>query len=154
MPHFSVAQTVPIGPPVLREASLRTDTATYLLSRNTTLVQGISTLYFWFRRDDETVELRLCPANGSSTKPLRLRRNPDFQQLDSLTREGDGSFRTRLKFQNLTSSRFLRLVVEQAADSAGREPRREVVPLLLLVYTALALRVADNELFVGEEKAF
>ncbi|WP_216680608.1 hypothetical protein [Hymenobacter siberiensis] len=85
---------------------------------------------------------------------MSLRRNPDFQQLDSLTREGDGSFRTRLKFQNLTSSRFLRLVVEQAADSAGREPRREVVPLLLLVYTALALRVADNELFVGEEKAF
>ncbi|WP_216680607.1 hypothetical protein [Hymenobacter siberiensis] len=32
-----------------------------MLSRNTTLVQGISTLYFWFRRDDETVELRILP---------------------------------------------------------------------------------------------
>ncbi|GAB3848852.1 hypothetical protein GCM10028822_12360 [Hymenobacter terrigena] len=148
---MAVAQTAPVGPPVLREASLQTDTATYLLSRNTVAVQGVPALYFWYRRDDETVELRLYPANA---KPLRLRRNPDFQQLDSLTKEDDGGFRTRLKFQNLTSSRFLRLVVEQAADSAGREPRREVVPLLPLVRTTLALRVADNELFVGEEKVF
>lgn len=151
MPRISVAQTAPAGPPVLRDASLRTDTATYLLSQHTVAVQGVPTLYFWYRRDDETVELRLYPANA---RPLRLLRNSDFQQLDSLTRESDGGFRTRLKFQNLTSSRFLRLVVEQAADSAGRAPRREVVPLLPLMRTTLALRVADNELFVGEEKIF
>jgi len=154
MPRLTTAQTAPAGPPVLREASLRTDTATYLLSRNTTLVQGTPTLYFWFRRDDETVELRLYPANAASAKPLRLRRTPDYQQLDSLTREEDGGFRTRLKFQNLTSNQFLRLVVEQAADTAGQAPLRQVVPLLPLARTTLALRVPDNELFVGEEKVF
>jgi hypothetical protein len=153
-PRFSAAQAVPAGPPVLRDASLRTDTATYLLSRNTVAVQGVPTLYFWFRRDDETLELRLYPANAANPKPLRLRRNPDFQQLDSLAKEEDGGFRTRLKFSNLTSSRFLRLVVEQAADSVGREPRREIVPLLPLARTSMVLRVADNELFVGEEKVF
>jgi hypothetical protein len=153
-PRFSEAQTAPAGPPVLREVSLRTDTATYLLSRNTVLVQGVPTLYFWFRADDETLELRLYPANATNGKPLRLRRNPDFQQLDSLTKEGDGGFRTRLKFSNLTSSRFLRLVVEQAADSAGQPPLRETVPLLPLARTSQVLRVADNELFVGEEKVF
>ncbi|WP_046244706.1 hypothetical protein [Hymenobacter terrenus] len=148
------AQTAPVGPPVLREASLRTDTATYLLSRHVVAVQDVSTLYFWYRRDDETVELRLYPANAGSTKPLRLRRNPDYQQLDSLTKEDDGGFRTRLKFQNLTSSRFLRLVVEQATDSVGRPVRRQVVPLLPVARTSLGLRVNDNELFVGEEKVF
>jgi hypothetical protein len=153
-PRFSAAQVLPAGLPVLREASLRTDTATYLLSRNTVAVQGVPTLYFWFRRDDETLELRLYPADATNAKPLRLRRNPDFQQLDSLTKEEDGGFRTRLKFSNLTSSRFLRLVVEQAADSVGREPRRETVPLLPLARTSTVLRVADNELFVGEEKVF
>ena len=152
--RFSAAQTLPAGPPVLREASLRTDTATYLLSRNTVLVQGVPTLYFWFRQDDETLELRLYPADAANPKPLRLRRNPDFQQLDSLIKEEDGGFRTRLKFANLTSSHFLRLVVEQAADSAGRETRRETVPLLPVARTSLVLRVADNELFVGEEKVF
>ncbi|MBF9220968.1 hypothetical protein [Hymenobacter ruricola] len=154
VPRLASAQMAPAGPPVLREASLQTDTATYLLSRNTVQVQGTPTLYFWFRLDDETLELRLFPANTANAKPLRLRRTPDYQQLDSLTRETDGSFRTRLKFQNLTSSQFLRLVVEQAADSAGREPRRQVVPLLPLARTSLALRVTDNELFVGEEKVF
>ncbi|GAC1382993.1 MAG: hypothetical protein NVSMB30_30550 [Hymenobacter sp.] len=153
-PRGASAQTPTAGPPVLRDASLRTDTATYLLSRHTVAVQGVPTLYFWFRRDDETVELRLYPANAASPKPLRLRRNPDYQQLDSLTREDDGGFRTRLKFQNLTTARFLRLVVEQAADSAGREPRRQAVSLLPLARTSVALRVGDNELFVGEEKVF
>ena len=151
-PQTATAQTNPASAPVLREASLRTDTATYLLSRQAVLVQGTPTLYFWFRRDDETVELRLFPAVGA--KPLRLRRTTDYQQLDSLTRENDGSFRTRLRFQNLTSNQFLRLVVEQAADTAGRPPRRQVVPLLPLARTSVALRVADDELFVGEEKVF
>lgn len=78
------------------------------LSHCTVAVQGGSALYCWHRRDTETVELRLYPAN---VRPLRLRRNLNFQQFDSLTREGEGSFRTRLRFQNLTSSSFLRLVV-------------------------------------------
>lgn len=153
MPRLA-AQTVPAGPPVLREATLRTDTAAYLLSRHTAPLQGTPALYFWYRRDDETVELRLYPTNAASAMPPRLRRSPDYQQLDSLAKEADGGFRTRLKFQNLTSSRFLRLVVEQAADTAGRELRRQVVPLLPLTRTTLALRVTDNELFVGEVKVF
>ena len=32
VPRLVLAQTTPAGPPVLREASLSTDTATYLLS--------------------------------------------------------------------------------------------------------------------------
>ena len=145
------AQTI-TGPPVLREASLRTDTATYLLSRNTVVQAGGPALYFWYRRDDETAELRLYPANAAPARPLRLHRSPDYQLLDSLSKEADGSFRIRLRFQNLTSSRFLRLVVEQAADSAGKAPLRQVVPLLPLARTNVDLRMADNELFVGEEK--
>ena len=152
LPHQALAQTAPASPPVLREASLRTDTATYLLSRNTVAQTGGPALYFWYRRDDETAELRLYPATAAPTRPLHLRRSSDYQLLDSLSKEADGSFRTRLKFQNLTSSRFLRLVVEQAADSAGKAPLRQVVALLPLARTSVDLRVADNELFVGEEK--
>ncbi|WP_125921744.1 hypothetical protein [Hymenobacter lapidarius] len=154
LPQRGIGQAVPSGGAVVREVSLRTDTAVYLLSRNTVDVQGVPTQYFWFRRDDETVELRLYPANPSSTKPLRLRRTPDYQQLDSLTKEEDGGFRTRLRFQNLTTNQFLRLVVEQPSDSVGREPRRQEVALLPLARTSVALRVPDNELFVGEEKVF
>lgn len=154
VPRWATAQTAPAGPPLLNDVGLRTDTAAYLLSRHTAMVQGAPALYFWFRRDDETVELRLYPAHAAHPHPLRLRRTPDYQQLDSLTKEDDGSFRTRLRFQNLTTSRFLRLVVDQAADTAGHAPRQQVVPLLPLARTSVALRVAENELFVGEEKVF
>lgn len=137
--------------PLLRDVSLRTDTATYQLSRHTVVVQGEPTLFFWFRRDDETVEVRLYPERIAGDKPLRLRRSSDFQQLDSLTREADGSWRTRLKFQDLTSSQFIRLVVEQPG-AAGEETLRDVVPLLPVAYTSVGLRAPDDELFVGEEK--
>ena len=153
--QLATAQTASsAAPPILREISLRTDTATYLLSHNAVVVQGVPTLCFWFRRDDETVELRLYSANTAGARPLRLRRSSDYQQLDSLTQDDDGGFRTRLRFKNLTSSRFLRLEVEQAVDSAGRPPRRQMVPLLPLARTSLALLVTNEELFVGEEKVF
>jgi hypothetical protein len=142
------------GPALLREVTIRTDTATYQLSRNAVANQGETALYFWFRHDDETVELRLEPEKNTSTRPLRLRRSPDYQQLDSLNREADGSYRTRLKFVDLTSSRFLRLVVEQPAETAGQPPQQEIVPLLPLTRTSVSLRRSDDELYVGEEKAF
>ncbi|WP_400190292.1 hypothetical protein [Hymenobacter sp. B81] len=140
--------------PLLREVLIRTDTATYQLSRHTAFVQGEPTLFFWFRRDDETVELRLQPEKPGVGRPLRLRRSADFQQLDSLTLEIDGSYRTRLKFQDLTSAQFVRLVVEQPADQPGEEPLRDVVPLLPLARTSVGLRPSDEELYVGEEKVF
>jgi hypothetical protein len=137
--------------PLLRDVTLRTDTAAYQLSRHTVIVQGEPTLFFWFRRDDETVELRLYPERLAGDQPLRLRKSADFQQLDSLTREADGAWRTRIKFQDLTSSQFIRLVVEQRG-AAGEEPLRDVVPLLPVAYTSVGLRASDDELFVGEEK--
>ncbi|WP_236647169.1 hypothetical protein [Hymenobacter busanensis] len=140
--------------PLLRDVALRTDTATYQLSRHTVVLQGEPTLFFWFRRDDETVELRLTPEKTVGEKPLRLLRSADYQQLDSLTREADGTYRTRLKFKDLTSSQFVRLVVEQPAAAAGQEPQRDVVPLLPVSRTSVGLRAADEELYVGEEKVF
>ncbi|WP_149867100.1 hypothetical protein [Solirubrum puertoriconensis] len=138
---------------LLRDVIIRTDTASYQLSRNTVNVQGEPTLFFWFRRDDETVELRLLPESKlPGQKPLRLRRSADFQQLDSLTLEADGTYRTRLKFQDLTSSQFIRLVVEQPADAPGQEPWRDVVPLLPVARTTVSVRRTDDELYVGEEK--
>ena len=147
----AMAQT---GLALLRDVTLRTDTATYRLSTDAVAVQGETALYFWYRRDDETVEIRLEPERPDDARPLRLRRSPDFQQLDSLTREADGSYRTRLKFTNLTGSSFLRLEVEQAADTPDTPPQRETVRLLPLARTTIALRRSDDELYVGEEKSF
>jgi len=122
LPRQGAAQTLLVGPPVLREASLRTDTATYLLSRNTVVQAGGPALYFWYRREDETVELRLYPANVAINRPLRLHRSPDYQLLDSLSKEADGSFRTRLRFQNLTSSRFPRLCWNRPPTRPAKSP--------------------------------
>lgn len=81
-----------------REASLRPGTATSLVSCNTVAQSGGPALYLWFRRDEETAGLGLYPATATNPRPLQLRRLPDYQQLDTLSREADGGLRTRRKF--------------------------------------------------------
>lgn len=148
----AAAQTGPR--PLLRELVVRTDTSRYLLSRNTVAVQGEQNLYFYYRQNDETAELEIVPASGT-TAPLRLVRSADFLMLDSLTAvQGGQSYRAKIRFRDLTAARFLQLTFAQAPDTAGRPPLTQTVSLLPVTRTTLELRPTDTELFVGEEKVF
>ncbi|MBD2716193.1 hypothetical protein KBK19_14220 [Microvirga sp. STR05] len=140
---------------LLRELALRTDTTRYLLSRNTVLVQNEPSLYFYYSQEDETAELEVYPEILRAGKPLRLVRSADFLLLDSLTAVSGGQFyRAKIRFKELTASRFLRLTFTQAPDSVGAAPRTQTVNLLPVTRTSLELRLTDTELFVGEEKVF
>ena len=157
----SVSAAAQSGPrpagPLLRELTLRTDTTRYLLSRHTVLVQNEPHLYFYYRQEDETAELEVYPQQLPSRAPLRLVRSADFLLLDSLTTVNgpNGPFyRTKIRFRELTASRFLRLTFTQAPDSVGGPAHSQTVPLLPVTRTTLELRPADTELFVGEEKVF
>ncbi|OWP63143.1 hypothetical protein CDA63_10640 [Hymenobacter amundsenii] len=140
-------------PPLLRELSLRTDTTTYYLSRNTVTVQEEPHFYFYYRPGDDTAELRATPADPSAGT-LSLQRSADFTLLDSLTPVAGGQYyRAKLRFTNLADVRFLSLTFRQAApDSAGA--RVQTVRLLPVSRTTLELRPTDTDLFVGEEKVF
>ncbi|MBG8552200.1 hypothetical protein [Hymenobacter guriensis] len=142
------------GAPLLRELVLRTDTASYQLSRHVLAVKGEPHLYFTYRRDDETADLLVYP-QPDVRKPLRLVRSADFQLLDSLTLAADGThYRAKLRFRDLTAAQFLRFTFTAPADTAGRPPLSQTVNLLPVTRTTLEFRPTDTELFVGEEKVF
>ncbi len=141
--------------PVLRELVLRTDTTFYQLTRNTVAVQGEQHLYFYYRQEDETAELEVYPLNFQASRPVRIVRSADFLLLDSLTPVPNKPFyRAKIKFKELTATRFLRLTFSQPADSAGGVPLTQTINLLPITRTTLELRPGDTELFVGEEKVF
>ncbi|UPL47535.1 hypothetical protein [Hymenobacter sublimis] len=142
--------------PLVRDLSVRTDTTRYSLSRNTVAVQGEPHLYFTYRQDDETAELLVYPeAAPRPGAPLRLQRSADFVLLDSLTAvEGGQYYRAKVRFRDLTGTRYLRLTFQQSADTVGRPVRTQTINLLPTTRTTLEFRPADTELFVGEEKVF
>lgn len=148
------AAQVPGTALLVQELFLRTDTSSYTLSRNTILVQEQPHLYFYYRQEDETAELRIYPTAFGARAPLRLTRSADFQLIDSLTAVNNTYYQAKIRFRELTAARFLRLTFTQANDSAGRPPRTQTINLLPVTRTTLELRATDPELFVGEEKGF
>lgn len=151
------AQTPAASPPLLRSLSVTFDTTRYQLGEQMIPVAGEERLYFYYHQDDEAAELRLTPAQPGR---IRLLPSAEYVLQDSLVAGPNGEYRGTLRFRNLTGTPFVRLVFVQPkpqADSAGKPVlravlRQQVVSLLPLTRTTLDARVADNELFVGEEK--
>jgi hypothetical protein len=151
------AQAPAASQPLLRSLSVTFDTTRYQLGEEMMPVAGEERLYFYYHQDDEAAELRLTPAQPGR---IRLLPSADYVLQDSLVAGPNGEYRGTLRFRNLTGTPFVRLVFVQPkpqADSAGKPVlravlRQQVVSLLPLTRTTLDARVADNELFVGEEK--
>jgi hypothetical protein len=151
------AQAPAASSPLLRSLSVTFDTTRYQLGEQMIPVAGEERLYFYYHQDDEAAELRLTPAQPGR---IRLLPSADYVLQDSLVAGSNGEYRGTLRFRNLTGTPFVRLVFVQPApraDSAGKPAlravlRQQVVSLLPLTRTTLDARVADNELFVGEEK--
>lgn len=140
--------------PLLREVVLHADTARYHLSRQVVTVENEPHLYFYYRQDDETAELLVYPTQFAPQRPLRLQRSADFQLLDSLTAVDNAFYRAKIRFRDLTATRFLRLTFTQDPDQAGGILQTQTVNLLPVTRTTLAFRPNDTELYVGEEKVF
>ncbi|SMB98619.1 hypothetical protein SAMN00120144_3829 [Hymenobacter roseosalivarius DSM 11622] len=140
--------------PLLREVVLHVDTARYHLSRQVVTVEQEPHLYFYYRQDDETAELLVYPTQFAPQRPLRLQRSADFQLLDSLTAVDNAFYRAKIRFRDLTATRFLRLTFLQSPDNAGGISQSQTVNLLPVTRTTLDFRPTDTELYVGEEKVF
>ena len=137
--------------PLLRALSLTLDTTRYTLGQQMLTVAGEPRLYFYYHLDDQSAELSLVPTVPG--RPPRLLPSPEFVLQDSLVQGAGGVYHGTLRFRNLTGSPFVRLAFAPATDSVGGAARvRQVVSLLPLTNTTLDTRLADNELYIGEEK--
>ncbi|MFD1469216.1 hypothetical protein ACFQ48_13360 [Hymenobacter caeli] len=145
-PHRAHGQAAPL----VRDVGLVLDTTRYAAPQQQLTVAGEPRLYFYYHADDQAAEVHATPAGP--VRRLRLLPSPDFKVLDSLVRGADGSYRATVRFRNLTATPFVRLVFGATPDSAGRPERQQAVSLLPLTRSSLGLRVANPELFVGEEK--
>ena len=141
----------PAPGPLVRTLSLTLDTTRYTLGEQMLTVADEPRLYFYYHLDDQAAELSLTPA--APGRPPRLLSSADYVLQDSLVAGPDGVYHGTLRFRNLTGTPFIRLAFAPAADSAGGAARaRQVVSLLPLTTTTLDARLADSELYIGEEK--
>ena len=132
---------------------MKIDTVSYALTQNSILVQDEKQLAFQYGQEDETAEINLYPHSFASINYLSLAESADFERLDSVINVNNRYFRVKLKFKNLTASRFLNLTFA-VHDTLGNPPRVEIIKLLPFTRTTAKLYNDSEELFVGEEKVF
>lgn len=137
----------------IREIVLKLDTSRYMLSRNSILVNGESKLYFNFEKEDDVCEINLYPSNNEKIKSLELLGSADYVMLDSVVFLHDEYYRIRLKFVNLFKSQLLNFTF--SAEIEGNEkPVLDEIKLLPCTRTSLSFGPTNDDLFIGEEKAF
>jgi hypothetical protein len=132
--------------------SLETDSGIFSLNQNTVNVKGETHLLFNYSVEDEVFVLKFQPNNDYSGKLFKLAESADYQTIDSLQRNADGSYYFKGRFQNLSKSNFLSIRILIKSDSAF-VPFAQI-PLQPYTQTKVELLSASDELFVGEEKTF
>lgn len=129
-----------------RLAEIRSDSLVYSTARHMVTWENQRCLFFGYTSENEVVEAAFFP-NHENTH-LSLVRSGDYELVDSMVFY-NGAWRCKLRFHNLSRSRFLKLMVRESGS-------QETGILLLLpsTHTTLSIKPASEELFIGEEKVF
>lgn len=132
---------------MFHEIQLRVDNNHYS-SRTNLLKTDYKELYFYYTDNNETVEIQLILKNTYSD--LKLIPSRDFEIVDTLIKIGK-IYKTKLKFYDLTSVEYLKLVFSAVKDS---KEYIEEIPLQPLFLTSASIRPIDDALYIGEEKSY
>jgi hypothetical protein len=104
-------------------------------------------LYFGYTQENEVVEVAFYPIQENQR--ISLVRSGDYEMVDSMVFY-NGAWRSKIRFHNLSRSRFLKLFVK----ASGTQEKTGVLFLQPSTRTTLTLKPANDELFIGEEKTF
>jgi len=129
-----------------RMAEIRTDSMVYSTARHTITWEGQRCLYFGYSMENEVAEAAFYPYKEDHR--ISMVRSGDYELVDSMVFY-NGAWRCKIRFHNLSQSRFLKLVVK---STGSRETG--ILYLLPSTRTTLTLKPASDELFIGEEKTF
>jgi hypothetical protein len=135
---------------IFRHIEIRTDTLTFNSNRNFVTVDHEKTLYFVYNHEDEIAELAFFPLKSKENLMVSLIPSGDYDVVDSLILYQD-AWRCKIRFKNLTRSRFLKIQVKYTGPDVNGI---ESINLLPCTQTTLSFNPVNDELFIGEEKAF
>lgn len=131
------------------DLNMRSDSSNFSSTSDTFLFQGVSHLPFSFDEENETVEVIAVITKEFQDYQFQLINSADFQVIDSLLPLG-GSLRFKVRFNNLTSSQFLKFTFAASKDSLSLI---QDFPLFPFRQTFMELDEPKNSLFIGEEKS-
>jgi hypothetical protein len=130
-----------------RMAEIRTDSMMYSTVRHMINKEDQRCLYFGYTQENEVVEVAFYPIQENQR--ISLVRSGDYEMVDSMVFY-NGAWRSKIRFHNLSRSRFLKLFVK----ASGTQEKTGVLFLQPSTRTTLTLKPANDELFIGEEKTF
>jgi hypothetical protein len=133
----------------LDKVMLQTENEGFSTAKDTVNVQGRSSLYFQYTKDNEICNVKVFPSVGYKLKRLALAESADYNLLDSVVDYNGQYYTFTVQFRHLSASSFVRFRFILGSDS-GRVIQD--VPLLPVTTTTLVPDVPEPELTVGEEK--
>ena len=136
---------------LFREIVIQADTSKYYQSKNTVQYLNEKFLFFKVNSNEEICEITLYPDKDDHLKTISLLPSSDYIVLDSFVLINNEYFRGKIKFNDLASTRFSRLVV-QATDANARASVEEF-KLFPYFETAIFSPSEEQELFVNEDKS-
>lgn len=139
------------GKTLFREIVIQSDTTKYYQSKNTVQYLNEKFLFFKVNSNEEICEITLYPDREDYLKTISLLASSDYTVLDTFVLINNEYFRGKIKFNDLASTRFTRLVV-QANDVNGRASVEEF-KLFPYFETAIFSPIEEEELYVNEDKS-
>lgn len=135
----------------IRDIVLKVDTSQYSLKENIIMHNDEEHLYFNYDQEDEVCEVKIYP--GDSLAKLSLLPSKDFIVVDSLINMNGEYYKFKVRFQALTTTRFLNFTFAFRSKNDTIDYMQEV-KLLPYTYTTIDFQPVNEELFIGEEKVF
>ncbi len=127
------------------------DTLTFTYSQHAITFKGEKYLPFYFDRPSIQTDIKLWVDHDADIKKIELLPSSDYKQIDSIIYLNNEYYTFRVKFIDLINSSNLTFRFKIYSFNTYRI---EEIRLFPYTSTALSHYIADNELFIGEEKVF
>lgn len=139
-----------VGKSLFKEIVIQTDTSKYYQTKNTVQYLNEKFLFFKVNSNEEVCEITLYPDRNDHLKSLSIIASSDYVVLDTFVLINNEYFRGKIKFKDLASTRFSRLVI-QAKDVNERESVEEF-KLFPYFETNIFSPIEEQEFYVNEDK--
>jgi len=135
------------------EVKIKIDDNIFSTKKDTQLWQGEKHLHFEYRNIKAVAEIEIFPSKLYPIRELHLLPSKDYEVLDSIVNVNNTHFRFKVRFTQLTISKYLQFTFSIKSD-IFLNPYIEEVKLFQTTSTTAFLNPTDDRLFIGEERAF